>query len=328
MTDIEKRRRNLSQEQIDRKKHIGANLTRATSIIGLGSAAAIGGSAIAPRLARAGKLGRVTEKEALKFKSKTQNKLLGASVIAGGIGGYNGFNNASWQAAEARQKKKSAAKVTPMAKSYEEIEKFEMPTGVLKPLNSARAGFRRGIMGKDPVKAMSNKSQLYTGAHKVGSGLRQAGQYGRKNWKPLAIGAGVGGTAAYGMSKRYDGNLYGDATGMDAFMGEDSEITKRDFDPEERRGKRNDRYQNAAYAGAGAAGAGAIHQGVKGTKKYRKLARDAKLKELEPVLAHGGKAAGLAALSGGAVYAGHKISQKKKDEWSPFGKSAFGVEHD
>lgn len=103
---------NLTQHQIDRRKRVGADLTRATSVIGLGSVAALGAGAAAPKLARAGKLARfgVNEAKATKFKEKTRNALIATGAVSGGISGINGFNNASWQSAEARQRKQKVVK--------------------------------------------------------------------------------------------------------------------------------------------------------------------------------------------------------------------------
>jgi len=106
---VEKRDRNLSQTQIDRKKKAGANLTRTTSALGLGSVAALGVASAAPKLARSGKLARVipkaTEANANLIRQRTKSHLITVGVVSSGIGGYNGFNNASWQSAEARQRK-------------------------------------------------------------------------------------------------------------------------------------------------------------------------------------------------------------------------------
>lgn len=106
-------KKNLSQEQIDRKKKIGAELTRATSAIGLGSLAAMGGAYGTRKLAGGKLLPKLNPAKARAFEQKVTSKLVPATVVASGIGGYNGFNAAAWQSAEARQRKSKVVKSAP-----------------------------------------------------------------------------------------------------------------------------------------------------------------------------------------------------------------------
>lgn len=105
-------KRNMSQARIDRHKKVGAELTRTTSAVGLGSLTALGAAAAGKKWAGKGVLAGIDAAKAAKFHDKTKNALLSTTVVSQGINGLNGFNNASWQAAEARQRK------APVKKSF------------------------------------------------------------------------------------------------------------------------------------------------------------------------------------------------------------------
>lgn len=110
--------RAMTDMELRRRKKVGARLTQVTSGIGLASLGAVGAAAAAPKLARAGRLGKVTEAGAKAFQARTQRHLITTGAVASGIGGINGFNNAAWQAAEAR--KRTVRKAwSPMSSSFD-----------------------------------------------------------------------------------------------------------------------------------------------------------------------------------------------------------------
>src|SRR4051812_21460195 len=96
-----------TQQQINRRKKVGAGLTRTTSAIGLGSLAALGATAGAKRFGGSGVLRGIDRAKAAAVHDKTKNALLTTGIVSQGITGINGFNNASWQSAEAKQRKKT-----------------------------------------------------------------------------------------------------------------------------------------------------------------------------------------------------------------------------
>jgi len=175
--------RNLSQTEIDRRKKAGATLTRTTSAIGLGSLALVGAGAAAPRLARSGRLARIapkmTEEKALAFREKTKNKAITAGIVSQGVGGFNGFNNAAWQNAEARQRKKPITKSAPSPfedgfygsegnwVDMEEVSKVSHKTKFM-------TGFHQGNLEQGHLERIKSKS--YRTGEKVGFSVRRASQ--------------------------------------------------------------------------------------------------------------------------------------------------------
>jgi hypothetical protein len=103
-------KRNLSQASINRRKKVGAELTRTTSGIGLASLGALGAAAGAKKFGGRGVLRGIDAAKAAKFHESTKNKLITTGIVTSGVSGLNGFNNASWQAAEARQRKAAVVK--------------------------------------------------------------------------------------------------------------------------------------------------------------------------------------------------------------------------
>lgn len=181
---VEKRDRNLSQAQIDRKKHTGAELTRATSVIGLGSLAALGAATAAPKLARSGKLTRVapkfTEEKAKAIKYGVKNKLITAGIVSSGVGGYNGLNNAAWQTAESRQRKKPIEKSAPSP--FEdgfygsEGNQFDVEDEISKVSAKTKfaTGYHRGMLEQGYLTRIKSKS--YRSGEKVGNAVRRTEQ--------------------------------------------------------------------------------------------------------------------------------------------------------
>lgn len=104
---------NLTQTQINRRKRVGAELTRTTSAIGLGSLAALGASKGRVKLAGGKLLPKLDKTKALASHDKIKDKLFTTGLVSSAIGGANGFNNANWQSAEARQRKKPVVKSAP-----------------------------------------------------------------------------------------------------------------------------------------------------------------------------------------------------------------------
>lgn len=200
-----------------------------------------------------------------------------------GLAGASGFNNASIQAAEARQRKRA---VPVVQKNYEDIEKFEMPKmpgGIMKPLNSAKrgmkmgqTGFARGFGGQTPQVSSMKRPTFGAGFH-MGQGARKTGQFAQAHpFKALGI-AGAGGAAATGAGagimqhrnkQNFGKNHYG-SPDMDSVMGEEG--FSKAYDPEEKRDKRNQRYQTGAAVAAGGAGAAAAHQGVRAGRAARNV---------------------------------------------------------
>lgn len=180
-------KRNLSQEQIDRKKHVGANLTRTTSAIGLGSLAALGATAGLPRAAKTATFARMfpklTPAKALRIQQKTKSKLVSAGVVASGIGGYNGFNNASWQSAEARQRKKAVQKNwSPTATKFDaeaarqrRAERYETATSLAAPAAGAGAAVAglAAVGAKGEQIRAQRKHKVAEAAYRQARGSRQ-----------------------------------------------------------------------------------------------------------------------------------------------------------
>lgn len=344
--EFEKReKRNMSQAQINRHKKIGAHLTEATSVLGLGSLAALGGVTAAPKLARAGRLGKVTEAQAKTFKDTTKNKLITGGIVSQGVSGINGLNNAAWQGAEARQRKQKVVVknfygeadpgcVGEIAKriSDEDIEKMAMPKMGMPKISAIPGASKIGAGVKEMAGAAKQTVQGFGssgGTHKMAGGtlkpkIAQAQSFIGANKKPLIAGAAVGGAGV-------------GAVGM-GMNNKPKQAVVKAYDPEGKRMKRADNYQRGADVVAGVAGATALgsmanardaKKAAKPTSWHGKQVVDAKA--LKAVRLNRRAAGYAAAVGGGALYAHHKIGQKKsKDgDWSPYvSKSAFGIPHD
>lgn len=130
-------KRNLSQTQINRRKRAGAELTRTSSGLSLASVGLLGVAAATRK--NPGKLNKIPglkNANAHKIRETAQN----VGLISGGIAGLNGFNNASWQSAEARQRKAKPVTVTASKSAspfeegtYGEIGKALVPAMPPKP---------------------------------------------------------------------------------------------------------------------------------------------------------------------------------------------------
>lgn len=205
--------RNLNQVQIDRRKRHGAIMTRTSSAIGLGSLAVLGASKGRSKYAGKGLLKAVDKEKATNLHEKTKDGLFSLGVVGSGIAGLNGFNNASWQSAEARQRKaattvaKSAFEDGFYGSTYdvEEISKIGLPTAAI-------AGVKRGFSGVKAVESIKNPAYragfgVGSAAGKVkaagvGGSLKAIGGYAKTNAKPLGIGAGAGAVAGASLMKK------------------------------------------------------------------------------------------------------------------------------
>lgn len=272
----------LSQEQIDRRKHLGANLTRVGSAVGLAGLGVYGAGVAAPKLAQAGKLVKLGEKYpklaphltvdgAKKFKAATEKKSAGTAVLGGGISGINGFNNASWQSAEAKRGKMTVKKndyVSPFEdvafageesgqRDFDEISKIAMPAPLMAMGAKAVEGAK--AMKKPSVPAFM-KPSVPTGAVKPGlsASIGANTQHGMKALREGAAGAKAGVTATPHVPASAAGSA-GMAAGAGARKFGQGTLTQIKAHP-----------VAAAGIGAGAVGAGAGLYGMNRKKQFGK----------------------------------------------------------
>jgi hypothetical protein len=100
----------MAPDKLRRKKKISADLTIASSTLGIAGLGALAGGKLLPIAAKSKKLTSLIKKpwspaKAHKVGSKMMNTGMGLSTGATGVGGIGGYNYASIQRAEARKKR-------------------------------------------------------------------------------------------------------------------------------------------------------------------------------------------------------------------------------
>jgi hypothetical protein len=364
---VAKSKRIISDTELRRRKQLGANLTRLTSGIGIASLGALGVGAAAPKLARAGKLGRVTVQRAEKFQNATKNKALTAGIVSSGIGGYNGFNTAAWQSAEARRRKVNKrwtpagpAVYEPEARRVGRSKKYQHAVDV----GATAAAGGAAVSGAQTVKGLKALADpKYKRAHTLPrSAVLSTGRRG-------AVTAGLLGAAVAGegikrkMNKKTTTGSW--APYAKSAFGVVEEVSKigewKTIDQRERSQVRARKTMRMAGAGIGLGaaaltfghargGTGALkavgtvtREGLKHPEVSTKhaLQRGAKVAEHRIKTNPGGAGAsiggagllaGSAAVGGGAkaghTYQQHKINERRRARFKKSDSvSAFGVDH-
>lgn len=210
------------QDEIDRRKKLSAASTRVSSTGGLLAVGALGAGALAPHGVGtpAGKLINLTEKGAREFKHGTRAHATGLTVVSGGIGGLNGFNNAKIQSMEASQRKKKAAMIKSHSPSpfedgyYGEVSKYYDPEENRKKradLYENAASATAGAAAAGAVHQGVKAGKTFKGSLQHWGGKKPLTVMESKHLKTVkvkggraALLAGTAGAAAYGAKKIHD----------------------------------------------------------------------------------------------------------------------------